>query len=55
MSKMIKEGEFFTPEGALVPGFTVIGRFRGKRAQEYTNDEQTILKYYFTNIDSASK
>jgi len=49
---MIKEREFFTESGELVPGFKGIGGFRGPRASEFTEEQRIILRYFFTNIDS---
>ncbi|MFH1649617.1 MAG: hypothetical protein ABIA93_03640, partial [Candidatus Woesearchaeota archaeon] len=37
---------------ALIPGFHGIGPFVGKRASEFDRDEQVVLSYFFTNIDS---
>ncbi len=40
----------FDEKGSLKPGFSGIGRFRGKT--NYSPDERTVLEYFFTNIDS---
>jgi len=37
-------------DGQLKPGFSGLGRFRG--TQDYTKDEETVLNYFFTNIQS---
>jgi len=49
---MINEREFFTKDGKLVPGFRGIGPFVGRRVYEFSRDEQTLLNYWWTNIDS---
>ncbi len=42
--------EVVDSDGNLKPGFSGIGRFRGRN--DYTDDEETVLKYFFTNINS---
>ncbi|MBW2971713.1 FAD-dependent thymidylate synthase [Candidatus Woesearchaeota archaeon] len=38
--------------GQLKPGFSGIGRLRGKSGKDYTQDERTVLEYFFTNTHS---
>lgn len=47
-----KRVEFFTVDKKLVPGFKGIGKFKGKRASEFTPAEKIITNYFFTNDDS---
>ena len=49
---MRKRDEFFTDDGELVPGFTGIGSFVGKRAEEFSREEQIVLSHFYTNVDS---
>ncbi|MBW2968119.1 FAD-dependent thymidylate synthase [Candidatus Woesearchaeota archaeon] len=42
--------EVIDTDGNLKPGFSGIGRFRGRT--DYTADEKTVLRYFFTNIES---
>ncbi len=44
---VLKTVEF---EGKLLPGFSGIGRLRGR--QDYSEDETTVLNHFFTNINS---
>ncbi len=39
-------------DGQLLPGFSGIGSFRGRRFADLSADEQTITSYFFTNPDS---
>ncbi|PIN88578.1 hypothetical protein COU61_04350 [Candidatus Pacearchaeota archaeon CG10_big_fil_rev_8_21_14_0_10_35_13] len=39
-------------EGRVIPGFSGIGNFRGKRLAEFEKSEQTVLNHFFTNADS---
>lgn len=41
--------QFFT-DNEVKPGFSGIGKFRGRT--DYSEDEKTVLKYFFTNIES---
>jgi thymidylate synthase ThyX len=44
--------EVLDSAGNLKPGFCGIGRLRGKTGTDYTEDEATVLKHFFTNIHS---
>ncbi|MBU0959077.1 MAG: FAD-dependent thymidylate synthase [Nanoarchaeota archaeon] len=48
----IRESDYFAEDGRLVPGFKVMGGFKGRRAHEYTPAERTIIRHFFTNDDS---
>ncbi len=39
-------------DGKLLPGFSGIGSFRGRRFADLSADEQTITSHFFTNPDS---
>ena len=47
--KEIKD-QILTPDGELVPGFSGIGIIRGRT--DYSEDEKTILRHFFTNPHS---
>lgn len=44
------KNQILTADGELVPGFSGMSIFRGRN--DYTDDERTVLKHFFTNIDS---
>lgn len=50
----IKKEEFGEQiqDGQLLPGFSGIGSFRGRRFADLSADEQTITSHFFTNPDS---
>ncbi|RMD45878.1 hypothetical protein D6829_01040 [Candidatus Pacearchaeota archaeon] len=43
---------YLTEGGQLVAGFSGIGKFRGRRAHELSDDERAVINYFFTNDDS---
>lgn len=49
---MFQESDYFTSEGNLVPGFHVIGKFKGKRAKDMSEAERIVVNHFFTNDDS---
>ncbi len=49
---VIKESDYFNEKGSLVPGFHVVGDFRGRRAEELSHAERAVINYFFTNDDS---
>jgi thymidylate synthase ThyX len=49
---VINVNDYLLSQGHLIPGFSGIGNFKGRRANEYSQDESTILEHFFTNIDS---
>ena len=44
------KNQILTPDGELVPGFSGIGIIRGRT--DYSEDEKTILRHFFTNTHS---
>jgi len=52
MEERKEEFAEYIQNGQLLPGFSGIGTFRGRRFGELSTDEQTIVDYFFTNPDS---
>lgn len=48
---MINLNDYFDGGGVL-PGFSGMGSFRGRKAHELDEDERTIVEHFFTNDDS---